>query len=84
MDRVVGGLWRQLRHGPSVGMDHEVSLTMPIRRQINESQVDPSQVDPSQIDPQQVDPSGGQTDPFGDQQQAAPQQQADPFGGIAG
>jgi len=28
--------------------------------------------------------SGGQTDPFGDQQQAAPQQQADPFGGIAG
>jgi len=46
--------------------------------------LDPSQVDPSQIDPQQVDPSGGQTDPFGDQQQAAPQQQADPFGGIAG
>ena len=34
--------------------------------------------------PAQVDPNGGQTDPFGDQQQAAPQQQADPFGGIAG
>jgi putative serine protease PepD len=52
--------------------------------QVDPQQVDPSQVDPSQIDPQQVDPSGGQTDPFGDQQQAAPQQQADPFGGIAG
>ena len=52
--------------------------------QVDPQQVDPSQVDPSQVDPSQVDPNGGQTDPFGDQQQAAPQQQADPFGGLAG